>query len=72
MKLIIPMCATVLLIGCGQRASNPSVGTDSSGVPSDATGPSGDTATTPGGNAGEASTTPGSPTAPAEPTSDRG
>jgi len=70
-RYLIPLCAAVVLLAaCGQRESNPSVGGDSSGVPSntptDATGPSGDTATTPGGNAGEASTTPGSPTAPAE------
>ncbi len=66
-RFLIPLCvAAALLSACGQREGNPGAGTDSSGVPSDATGPSGDTATTPGGNAGDASTTPGSPTAPAE------
>jgi hypothetical protein len=67
-RYLLPLCAVALLAACGQRENNPSVGSDSSGVPSDpptdATGPSGDTATTPGGSAGEASTTPGSPTDP--------
>jgi hypothetical protein len=57
---LVPFFAVALLAGCGQRESVPS------NTPSDATGPSGDTATTPGGTAGDASTTPGSPTAPAE------
>ncbi len=64
-KFLICLCTAALLAACGQRAeTNPPSANPS--APSDATGPSGDTATTPGGNAGDPSTTPGSPTAPAE------
>jgi hypothetical protein len=66
-KYLVPLCAAVaLMAACGQRESNPSMGGDSAGPADTTPSASGDTATTPGGNAGDASTTPGTPSTPAQ------
>lgn len=66
-RIWIPAVAGALLLAaCGQSDKNPSQGGDSTPGSDNTPSASGDTATTPGGNAGDATTTPGTPSTPAE------